>query len=116
MHTLCNSNIIDVYICDELKEEFMRIAFQKKIRKYATDERVIQTLELMEASCILSFIGNSVVLSDLRDVNDLYLLALAETVEADFILTGDKDLLSLQFHHQTKIITYKKFETIIRNL
>jgi putative PIN family toxin of toxin-antitoxin system len=116
MHTLCNSNIIDVYICDELKEEFMRIAFQKKIRKYATDERVIQTLELMEASCILSFIGNAVVLSDLRDVNDLYLLALAETVEADFILTGDKDLLSLQFHHQTKIITYKKFETIIRNL
>ena len=115
MHTLCNSNIVDVYVCDELKEEFMRIAFQRKIRKYVTDERVIQTLKLMESSCIFSFTGNTVVLSDLRDVNDLYLLALAETIEADFILTGDKDLLSLQFHHQTKIVTYKEFETIIRN-
>ena len=112
MHTLCNSDIVDVYICNELKEEFMRIAFQGKIMKYATDERVFQTLELMEASCILSFIGNAIVASELRDVDDLYLLALAETVEADFILTGDKDLLSLQFHHKTKIVTYKEFEAI----
>jgi len=66
----------------------------------------------MEASCISSFIGNTVVSSNLRDADDLYLLALAETVEADFILTGDKDLLSLQFHRQTKIVTYKEFETI----
>jgi len=114
MHTLCNSDIVDVYICNELKEEFMRIAFQGKIMKYATDERVFQTLELMEASCILSFIGNAIVASELRDVDDLYLLALAETVEADFILTGDKDLLSLQFHHKTKIVTYKEFEAIQR--
>ena len=113
MYSLCNSNIIDVYICDELKEEFMRIAFQGKIRKYVSEERIFQTLELMKASCIFSSIGNNVVSSDLRDANDMFLLSLAETINANFILTGDKDLLSLQTHNQTKIVTCKEFEAII---
>jgi putative PIN family toxin of toxin-antitoxin system len=101
-----------VYICDELEKEFVRTASHEKIRKYATDERITQTLDLMKASCILCPIGNRVVSSDLRDVNDLYLLALAEVAQADFILTGDKDLLSLQYHHQTRITTYKEFATM----
>ena len=114
LHTLCNSDRIDVYICDELQEEFVRIASQEKIRKYTTDERLIQTLKLMEASCIFSPIKSNVEsAAGLRDVNDLYLLAFADTIKADFILTGDKDLLSLQTYHQTKIVTYKEFEAII---
>ena len=113
LYSLCNSDIVDVYICDEIKEEFMRIASREKIRKYATDERVTQILELMKVSCILRPIEKRVVLSELRDVNDLYLLAFAETINADFILTGDKDLLSLQSHHQTTIVTYKEFEAKI---
>ena len=115
LYSVCNSDIIDVYICDEIKEEFVKIASQEKIRKYANEERVIQTLELMEASCIPCSISKNVVLPDLRDINDLYLLAFAETVQADFILTGDKDLLSLQTYHQTKIVTYKEFATILND-
>ena len=115
LYTLCNSAIIEVYICDEIKEEFMRIASREKIKKHTTNERVVQILELMKVSCISGYITKSVVSSVLRDANDLYLLAFAETVRADFILTGDKDLLSLQSHRQTKIVTYKEFEAIIRN-
>jgi len=116
LQSLCNSDIVDVYFCDELIEELTRIASHVKIRKYANDERMNQTLDLMKASCIWSSTDNRVVLSDLKDVKDLYLLALAETVKADFLLTGDKDLLSLQFHYQTKIVTYKEFEAMIRSL
>ena len=113
LYTLCNSDDVEVYICDELTEEFIRIASYEKIRKYATVERMAQTLDLMKTSCILSSIENKVVSSGLRDANDLYLLALADTVSADFILTGDKDLLSLQSYYATKIVTYKQFEAII---
>ena len=116
LYALCNSDAVDVYICKELKDEFTRIAAQNKIRKYATDERLAQTLELMNASCTFGFIEKSIVRQDLRDVNDLYLLAFAQTIEADFILTGDKDLLALQAHHQTKIVTYKEFEAIVKGL
>jgi len=114
LHSLCNSDKIEIYVCDELETEFRKIASQGKIRKYTTNERVIQTLDLMKASCISRSIEKSFVLSDLRDVDDLFLIALAETVNADFILTGDKDLLSIKHHHQTKIVTYKEFEAFIR--
>ena len=111
---LCNSEFVDVHICEEIKNEFTRIASREKIRKYATDERIDKTLELMEASCILSDIKETVPVSNLRDMNDLYLLAFADTVNADFLITGDKDLLSLKYHNRTKIVTWKEFEPIIQ--
>ena len=109
LRSLCDSDSVDVYTCKELKAEFTRIASLEKIKKYAGDERVAQTLELMNVSCIFVEIKDSVVSSDLRDTDDLYLLSLAETVNADFILTGDKDLLTLCSHGQTQIMTYSAF-------
>jgi len=109
LRSLCNSDMIDVYICDELIEEFIKISSQQKIRKYVTEERVIQTIDLVKASCIFTYIEKNVVSSDLRDAKDLYLLSLAETVNADFILTGDKDLLTLISHYKTEIVTYSTF-------
>jgi putative PIN family toxin of toxin-antitoxin system len=114
MRSLCNDNSVSVYMCEELKVEFLRIASREKIRKYTTAEHIEKTLELMEVSCIWSPIEDVVVSSGLRDAKDLYLLAFAETVKADYLLTGDKDLLVLQTHNQTKIMTYKEFETLVR--
>jgi putative PIN family toxin of toxin-antitoxin system len=39
------------------------------------------------------------------DPKDSFLLALAEASQADFLVTGDKELLSLQNHKTTRIIT-----------
>lgn len=39
------------------------------------------------------------------DPKDSYLLALAEASEAEFLVTGDKELLSLKRHKSTRIIT-----------
>lgn len=39
------------------------------------------------------------------DPKDSYLLALAEASQADFLVTGDKELLSLKQHRSTQIIT-----------
>ena len=89
--------------------EFIRIASCEKIKKYAPEERTKETVNLMKSSCIEVPIKNVTVLSHLRDANDLYLLALADTVKADYLLTGDKDLLTLQSHNQTKIVTYNEF-------
>ena len=56
--------------------------------------------------------GKRAAPSGLRDINNVYLFALAETIPVDFILTGDKDLLSLQTHRQTKIITFNEFKAM----
>ena len=39
------------------------------------------------------------------DPKDSYLLALAEASQAEFLVTGDKQLLSLKLHQSTRIIT-----------
>jgi predicted nucleic acid-binding protein len=36
---------------------------------------------------------------------DSYLLALAETSQSEFLVTGDKELLSLRNHKSTQIVT-----------
>jgi len=109
---LCNEETITVYICAELKAEFIRIASSEKIKKYATEERIAKTLELMDSSCVEIPLTDIAVSSYLRDIDDLYLLSLADSVQADYILTGDKDLLILQSHNRTKIVTYNEFVAI----
>jgi predicted nucleic acid-binding protein len=44
-----------------------------------------------------------------RDPKDNFLLALAKDGKANFLLTGDKDLLILEKFEKTKIITIAKF-------
>ena len=45
-----------------------------------------------------------------RDPDDNYLLAIAVAGLADFLLTGDKrDLLSLERHGSTRILTVRAF-------
>jgi putative PIN family toxin of toxin-antitoxin system len=39
------------------------------------------------------------------DPKDSYLLAMAEASQADFLVTGDKELLALKSHKTTRIIT-----------
>lgn len=47
-----------------------------------------------------------------RDPEDNFLLSLALDGKADFLITGDKDLLSLKKFESTEIITIADFEKI----
>ena len=116
MRALCNSEVVSVYICEELMAEFVRIASRAKIREYAPVERAKETVNLMKSSCIEIPIKDIAVSPHLRDDNDLFLLSLADTVQANYILTGDKDLLILQCHNQTKIVTYSEFVALTAKL
>ena len=46
-----------------------------------------------------------------RDPNDNFLLALAKDGNADYLITGDNDLLVLKEFEKTKIVTLSDFET-----
>jgi putative PIN family toxin of toxin-antitoxin system len=49
-----------------------------------------------------------------RDPKDNFLLALAKDGEADYLITGDDDLLDLKEFGKTKIVTLTNFETACR--
>ena len=112
MRMLFTHSKVKIFVCDELLDEFTDVLSRLKIHKYVTDIDVRETYKLIDTYCLYARIVKQAS-SPVGDKKDLYLLSLAETVSADFILTGDKTLLSLQSHGQTKIVTYKDFIAII---
>jgi putative PIN family toxin of toxin-antitoxin system len=49
-----------------------------------------------------------------RDPKDNFLLDLAQTVHADFLITGDNDLLVLKQHFDTVIISFNDFISFVK--
>jgi putative PIN family toxin of toxin-antitoxin system len=101
-----------VFVCDKLVEEIQNISTKQKIRKYTSINDIKDISIIINKFCKYAIIRRTAI-SPVRDIKDLYLLSLADTVQADYIITGDKDLLTLKVHNQTKIVTYNDFVTII---
>lgn len=97
-----------IFVCRELLNELMDVASRPKLRKYISQKDILQLLQVIELYC-LEVVLQKRAISDVRDVKDLYLLSLADTVKADYLLTGDKDLLVLGKHGQTTILTLSDF-------
>ena len=112
LSSLLTNSKLSIFFCDELIKEIGITSSKQKIRKYISDDDVIDTYEIIKKYCVHAII-NKIAVSSIRDIKDLYLLSLADTVQADYLLTGDKDLLELQFHNSTKIVTYNEFKVVL---
>lgn len=93
----------DVYVCDELLDELYDVVNREKIRKYVSTKDVQDLFRIIHSDCLTSAIGIEAQ-SDIRDPKDLYLLSFAESIHADYIVSGDADLLVLGEYRQTKVI------------
>lgn len=78
-----------------------------KLKKYFHSNAMNEMLLVFEPYVNLVTV-NSVV-DICRDSNDNFLLELAKDSKADYLLTGDKDLLELKKFGKTRIITIKDF-------
>ena len=97
-----------IFVCRELLDELMNVVSRPKFRKYISQKDLLQLFQVIEIYCLEVVLQEEAV-SEVRDAKDLYLLSLADTVKADFLLTGDKDLLVLGKHGQTTILTLSDF-------
>ena len=102
---------VQVYYSPELLTEFDGVITRRKFSKVirpnqVTRFKVFILLHLQEVS-----LGSIPQLS--RDSNDDYLLAIAESCQADFLITGDDDLLTLGTYQKTTIVTMGQFLQIM---
>ena len=67
------------YVCKELIGEYKAVVQRPKLKKYIGEKDVLDTLELMSLYCFCVDIEKPAV-SPIRDVKDLYLLSLADTI------------------------------------
>lgn len=98
------STQVTVCVCEELIRELTDVAARPKIQKYIKPQDIDQTIMLMQRYCSLVHL-REMAASNVRDKDDLFLLSLAKVVDAEYIITGDKDLLVLGSFGNAKIIT-----------
>ena len=103
----------DVFVCSRLIEEIRNVANRDKIRKYLSETDIDDLLAIINAFCQFAIIETEVAPSAIRDPKDLYLLALADTIGADYIVSGDADLTDLGLHNQTRIMKLADFKVMM---
>ncbi len=103
----------DVYVCIRLIEEIRDVASRDKIAKFLKPTDLDDLLAIIHAFCKYSTINVETPSSAVRDPKDLYLLQLAETIGADYIVSGDADLTDLGQHQQTKIVKLADFKQLM---
>ena len=92
-----------VQLLNEYDDVIKRPVFSNKIKPAEIAEFRNIFLERSEV------FGISIIKKVVRDVKDDYLIALAKKSKADFLITGDKDLLVLKKTGKTEITTLSDF-------
>ena len=103
--------IIKPIFSQQLFDEITLVTQRPKLRKYFSPEQVNDLINFLKEIGMLVEIRSSVLLC--RDPKDTYLLALAQDSEADYLITGDRDLLILENFAGTIILTYQDFTSIV---
>jgi putative PIN family toxin of toxin-antitoxin system len=107
LNPLIFSGEVILIFSNELLFEFIRVAARPKFRKYFSTEDVVELSVIMEEHA--EFIDVVSVITICRDVKDNFLLSLAVDSKADYLISGDNDLLELKEINSTKIIMMSDF-------
>jgi putative PIN family toxin of toxin-antitoxin system len=91
----------------ELLEEFLEVAKRPKFRRFFTQTDIEDILETIDEYA--EFVTIQTKIGVCRDLKDNFLLSLSLDGNADFLLTGDNDLLDLRTFNKTEIITISDF-------
>lgn len=96
----------------QLLLEIEMVTKRDKLKKYFPDYMVTELLELLETIAEKVEIKPKNFQS--RDPKDNFLLDLIEFSGADFLVTGDKDLIELNPFKTAKILTPTEFEEFLK--
>ena len=103
--------IIEPIFSQQLFDEIILVTQRPKLQKYFSPEQVNDLIDFLKEIGVLVEIRSSVLVC--RDPKDNYLLALAQDSGANYLITGDRDLLILENFAGTVILTYQDFTSII---
>ena len=102
---------VQIYHCDTLIDEFWEVASRAKFRKYFSLHQALAFIRSFLRTSEEVKVTSSANAS--RDPKDNFLLALCSTIQADYLVSGDKDLLVLEAYENTRIVTLGNFVSIL---
>ncbi|MEH2119323.1 putative toxin-antitoxin system toxin component, PIN family [Nostoc sp.] len=107
LQNLLLEETIQIVVSEEILEEIILVTQRPKLQKYFPHNKVNELIQILRTISLFIKIISEVSLC--RDAKDNYLLALAKDSDANFLLTGDKDLLYIAKFEKTEIVTYQEF-------
>jgi putative PIN family toxin of toxin-antitoxin system len=107
---LGNEDIV-VLISDELFDELLEVLNRPKISKYIREEDIFEIIGLIQFKAEWIEIKQQTIIC--RDKKDNFLLDLASNGNADYLITGDNDLLVIEEFEGTKIVDFRSFDRIL---
>ena len=103
---------IQIVLTEQLLTEIELVTQRPKLQKYFNQESVQELLLLLETIGRVYQIKPKHHLR--RDEKDSFLLDLIEKSKADFLVTGDDDLLELSKFQTAAILTPRQFEEVLK--
>ena len=104
---LCRHDI-QIYMSEQLLGEIRDVISRPKFNTLISEETRYYFFEMVDDVCLMTDITIEAK-SPIRDIKDLYLLSMAESVPVDYIVSGDKDLTVLGSHAGIPILKYSEF-------
>lgn len=92
---------------NELLEEFIDVVSRPKFKKYFSKKDIEKIIENFDQFGELVKVTSDIQVC--RDSKDDFLLNLSIDSKADYLITGDKDLLILEKIEDTTILTFSEF-------
>lgn len=102
---------VQILFSDDLFAELFVVLQRPKFKKYFSSDAIEQLLTLLHEKVVWVAIDN--VFTDCRDKKDNFLLDLAVSGKANYLITGDADLLVLNPFHGVEIVSYALFQHTI---
>ena len=99
---------VKLVFSEELIQEFLTIATRPKFQKFFTDDDIQNIIQTFDFYGILIKVTSDVKIC--RDFKDNFLLNLAIDSNADYLVTGDEDLLEIKNIQETKILTIRELK------
>jgi uncharacterized protein len=93
---------------DELFAEFIKVAERPKLSRYFSKSDLEALIQIIDKFGKLIEVTSEINLC--RDIKDNFLLNLAIDSKADYLVTGDKDLLDLGKINKTQILTISELK------
>lgn len=113
LDVLLNDNI-HIYTSEKLDDEIRNTLHSPKLSKYVRPDIREEFLLYYPSAVIVITVVSVVELC--RDKKDDFLLALSQDAQADYLISGDIDLLVIKEFGCTKIVKLPEFISIIQDL
>lgn len=110
--TIVEGRIKMIY-SSQLMSEFLSVVLRPKMHKYFSLNEIVVIRDFIREHG--EYVKPVTKVLICRDPEDNLLLSLSADGSADYLLTGDKDLLVLGKFRNTEIITFSDFKRMMKN-